>query len=84
MDVLEIACGAILELDAQEVTDVRRRTTAEFDGKSRSVAGCIQEGQRAVLWSISKSLTNASHLWVLLDNTSLVEERNECLIGGFN
>jgi hypothetical protein len=37
MDILETACGAILELDAQEVTDIRRRTTAEFNGKS----GCV-------------------------------------------
>lgn len=39
MDVLEIAGSTILELDTEEVADVRRRTTAEFDGQSRSVVG---------------------------------------------
>jgi hypothetical protein len=39
VDILEIG-GAILELDAQEVADVRRGTTAEFNDHSRSVISC--------------------------------------------
>jgi hypothetical protein len=37
MDILETACGAILEFDAQEVANIRRRATAEFNSQRRSV-----------------------------------------------
>ena len=39
MDIVKTACGAVLKLDAQEVTDVRRRTTTKFNSQSRSVIG---------------------------------------------
>ena len=45
MDILEVTSSTILEFDTEEVTDIRRRTTAEFDGESRSVVG-YKEGQR--------------------------------------
>jgi len=38
VNILEIAC-AVLELDTQEVADIRRRATAELDSQSRTEIG---------------------------------------------
>lgn len=39
VDVLPEARGTVLEAEAEEVADIRGRTTAEFNGKSRAVVG---------------------------------------------
>jgi len=40
VNILEITGSSILELDAQEVTDIRRGATAKFDGKGGGVVSC--------------------------------------------
>jgi len=42
VDILE-AGGAVLEPEADKVTDVGGRATTELNGKSRSVVGCWKE-----------------------------------------
>lgn len=39
VNILEEARGAVLELDAEEVTEVRRGSAAELNGKCRGVVG---------------------------------------------
>jgi len=39
VNILKGASGAVLELEAKEVTEVRRRATAELNSKSRGVVG---------------------------------------------
>lgn len=39
VNILEGAGGAVLELDAEEVTEVRRGSAAELNGESRGVVG---------------------------------------------
>jgi len=36
---LEVVVGAVLELDPQEVTVLRGRSTTELEGKGRSIVG---------------------------------------------
>jgi len=58
--------GSVLELDAEEVTDVGGRTTAQLNGNGGSVVG------------------NAEEFGVLAEGTSLVEERDEWLVGSLD
>ena len=39
MDITEGTSSAVLELDTEEVANIRRRTAAELDGDGRSVIG---------------------------------------------
>ena len=39
MDILEVAGSSVPELDAEEVTDIRRRAAAELDGDGGGVVG---------------------------------------------
>lgn len=39
VNILKGAGGAVLELDAEEVTEVRRGSAAELNGESRGVVG---------------------------------------------
>jgi len=39
MDITEGTSSAVLELDTEEVANIRRRTAAELDGDGRGVIG---------------------------------------------
>lgn len=43
VDILEVGTRTVLELDAEEVADIRRRPTAEFDRNGRGVVSCIKK-----------------------------------------
>lgn len=43
VDILEMGIGSVLELDAKEVTDIRRRAAAKLDSDSRRVLSYIPE-----------------------------------------
>ena len=52
MDILEVGTRTVLELDAEEVADIRRRPTAEFDRNGRGVVSCIKKRElRGSNWS---------------------------------
>ena len=47
VDILEVG-GAVLEPEADKVTDVGGRATTELNGKSRGVVGCRKEDVRSL------------------------------------
>jgi len=64
MDLFEGLGGSVLELNAEEVTEIGGRATAELNDEGGSKVG------------------DGLQLGVLLDDTGLVEEGDEWLIGG--
>lgn len=52
VDILEALARSILELDTEEVTEIRGRTAAELNGNGRSVVGfeaSVSDEERDVL-----------------------------------
>lgn len=73
VNILETVGGAILEFDAEEVTEVGGLSSAQLDGNSGSVVGYDHEDEY-IFKSQEATHTDALQLWVLIDNASLVEE----------
>jgi hypothetical protein len=83
MVILETLCGSVLEFDAKEIAKIRRRSSAQLDGESRGVVS-YGIAMSTCVCKIGGKHTNALEIRVVLDDASLVEERNECLVGRLN
>ena len=88
VDGLEGAVGTVAEPEPQELTSIRRGSAAKLDSESRAEVGYREVRELVSYRSTGQEhrvlLTNGGELGVLLDNTGLVEEGDEGLVGGLD